>query len=64
MISRCRARPLLWILLALVAGWGALSAWQRARRETLVLATTSCPFSGAPVIRPTVHGRTGTPTSI
>jgi hypothetical protein len=50
MTSRRRARPLLLGALALVAAWGALSVWQRSNRETLVLATTSCPFRGEPQI--------------
>lgn len=45
-----RAHPLLWSALTVVAGWGMLAFWQRTTRETLVLATTSCPFTGAPEI--------------
>lgn len=45
-----RPHPLLWIALAIVVVWWGLATWQRANRATLVLATTTCPFSGEPVI--------------
>ena len=47
---RAKPRPFLWLMLFLVATWGAISVWQRAHRETLVLATTTCPFFGEPEI--------------
>jgi hypothetical protein len=36
--------------LAIVVVWWGVEAWRRASRETLVLATTTCPFSGEPVV--------------
>ena len=45
-----RPRVAFWGLLVLAAAWGANSTWQRSQRETLVLATTSCPFGGEPMI--------------
>jgi hypothetical protein len=36
--------------LAAAVVWGSITAWQRATRETMVLATTTCPFRGEPVI--------------
>jgi hypothetical protein len=43
-------RTPLWLLLGAVVAWGGVSTWRRANRETVVLATTRCPFFGAPTI--------------
>jgi hypothetical protein len=45
-----RARGALWVALLVAVAWLALETWRRANRETLVLATTTCPFRGEPVI--------------
>jgi hypothetical protein len=50
MASMTRRRGALAIALVLVIAWWGVDAWRRANRETLVLATTTCPFSGEPVI--------------
>jgi hypothetical protein len=50
MTSTRRARISLWVLLVIAVAWWGVDAWRRANRETLVLATTTCPFRGEPVI--------------
>jgi hypothetical protein len=45
-----RARGVLWATLIVAVAWLAVDSWRRANRETLVLATTTCPFSGEPVV--------------
>jgi hypothetical protein len=45
-----RARGFLWAALLVAVAWWTVDAWRRAHRETLVLATTTCPFRGEPVI--------------
>ena len=49
-------RRSLWGLLALVAAWGGVSTWRRLHTAAQVLATTECPFRGAPrvVVSPDV----------
>jgi hypothetical protein len=46
---RAVRRSLLGALTVAVVGLG-VTTWQRSSRETMVLATTTCPFQGAPVI--------------
>lgn len=43
-----RVRWPLLALLGVVVIWGGVSAWRRARRETEILAVTTCPFFGPP----------------
>ena len=50
MPASTRARRALLIVLALVVGWWGVDASRRSHRETLVLATTTCPFRGEPII--------------
>lgn len=45
-----RARMFLFVLLAIAVAWWGVDSWRRAHRETLILATTTCPFRGEPVI--------------
>ena len=50
MPSMTRSRRALLSVLALVVAWWGLDSYRRANRETLVLATTTCPIRGEPVI--------------
>lgn len=38
------------VVLVAIAAWGARVAWQRAHRAARVVAYTTCPFSGPPVV--------------
>jgi hypothetical protein len=43
-------RSMLWLALLIVGGWGTLTTYQRATRNTQILGETTCPFTGVPQV--------------
>ncbi len=54
-MQRVGIRVALVLALLLVTAWAVGSSLQRARRDTLVLATTRCPFTGEPRVTLSPH---------
>jgi len=61
-----RVRWPLWGVLVVVVAAGGVSTWRRLTRETVVLATTTCPFRGEPrvVISPGVTSTDSAPVRV